>query len=254
MDASERARKAANARKNAGNTNTSSTSNNSGYGQTSGSKTIDLPKINDGSFDKNNELNPRIASNINFDGSSRTVGVSLPNLPTLTVDGISGLLKTTELKTISDVKNPGISEDEKCDRKTFERAKNDYEDGIRYLQLVQWANAYTGEQFRVIASQAKAYGQGLLAASEIEKVYQQFLELEKQKQITIEKGVNYVSQSHKTATVQASLPYTLAENESNLEQKRIKAKRSFEEAKQADIQLDDWLNSLNGNKERERVN
>jgi hypothetical protein len=238
MNADERAKKAATGKPK---TDTSKTNNR----VSTSNKTLSIPKATDTTFNPTT-VNPTIAGNVNFDFDSKSVAVELPGLPQLTIEGIAQSVKTITPKNITDVKNPGISDAEKADKAIFERAKNDYEDGVRYLQLVAWANTYKGEEYKVIASQAKAYQQGLIAASEVEKVYQQYLELAKQKQITTEKGVNYIAQSHKTATAQTALPYTIAENEATLETQRIKARRKFEEAKQANVEFDDWLTSLKG--------
>ena len=236
MNANERAKKAATGHKKTTTTDRHVSTDN---------KHLSIPKATDRTFDRN-DIKTEIAGNIDFNLESRTGVITLPNLPILTLDGIASSVKTTNLLDISDVRNPGIPEDRKADKATFERAKNDYEDGIRYEQLIVWANTYIGEQYKAIASKAKAYQQGLIAASEVEKVYQQFLELAKQKQITTEKTVNYIAQSHKTATVQTSLPFTMAENEATLEKQRIKALKGYEEAKQANVEFTDWLTSLKG--------
>jgi hypothetical protein len=247
MDVNARAKKAAEARK-SGNKSTTNTSNSST--SNTSNKSITLPKATDTtSFDKR-DIVTNISGAIDYNTSNQTTKVNLPNLPVLTVDGIAASVIQTNVKTITDVRNPGFTDDEKCDKATYERAKNDYEDAIRYRQLVVWANNYKGEEFKAIASAAKAYTQGLIAATDIERVYQQFIELSKQQQITTQKGVEYIGQSHKTATVQAALPYTLAENESTLEKQRVKAKKSFEEAKQANVELDDFLTSLRGKKDK----
>lgn len=236
MDANERAKRTANGQK--------KSSSNSTTTQTT-RKQLPVFKATESTF-THQTVRTEIDSNISFDLETKTGSIVLPNIQPITVTDVADRVKTTTLLDISDVRNPGITEDRKADKATFERAKNDYEDGIRYEQLIVWANTYIGEQYKAIASQAKAYQQGLIAASEIEKVYQQFLELAKQKQITTEKTVNYIAQSHKTATTQTALPYTMAENESNLEKQRIKAKKGFEEAKQGNVEFDDWLTSLKG--------
>jgi hypothetical protein len=241
MDSNERARRAATARK----TGKTTTSTSSSSTTSTTTKAIDLPKVGDSTFDKN-EVMTNIADAINFDASSRTVDISLPNLPNLTVDGIANSVKLPTIKDIDDIRNPGFSEDEKCDERTFKRAILDYQDAIRYQELIVWSNNYRGSEYKAIASAAKAYTQGLLAKSEIEKTYQQFLELSKQQQVTIQKGIEYIGQSHHSATVQAGLPYILADSESSLEKQRIKAKKNYEEAKQSNIEFDDWLASLKG--------
>ena len=191
-------------------------------------------------------VTPTITGNVDFNADSKTVDVSLPGLPNISVASIASSVKRTELHDLADVKNPGIPKEQLASKAEFERAKNEYEGGIRYQQLMQLANNFRGEEYKTIASAAKAYQQGLMATSEVEKVYQQYLELAKQKQITTEKGIAYISQAHKKATAQAALPFTVAENEAKLEQQRIKARKAYEEARQANTEFDGWLSSLNG--------
>ncbi len=91
----------------------------------------------------------------------------------------------------------------KCDERTFKRAVLDYQDAVRYQELIVWANTYKGSEYKAMASAAKAYTQGLITKSEVEKTYQEFLNLAKQQQITIQRGVEYIGQSHQTAIVAA---------------------------------------------------
>jgi hypothetical protein len=246
MDANARAKKAAETRK-ASRTNSTTSSNSN---MDTGLKSLSLPNTSIEALNNKTSVVTKIAGNVEFDTTKQTTKVNLPNLPVLTIGAIANSVIHTNPKVITDVRNPGFTEDEKCDKATYERAKNDYEDAIRYQQLIVWANNYKGEEYKAIASAAKAYTQGLIAATDIERAYQQFIELSKQQQITTQKGVEYIGQSHKTATVQAGLPYTLADNEMTLEKQRIKAKKNFEEVKQANVELDDWLTSLKGKKDK----
>jgi hypothetical protein len=244
MDANERARKAAQAQRDS-NTSTRVPGISGSNAATNSNKSIALPTTTASTFDKVDAVT-NIAGRVEFDIASRTTRVELPNLPQLTVDGVGSSLKHTTVKDIQDIRNPGFTEDEKCDKATYERVKTEYEDAIRYQQLIVWANNYKGEEYKAIASTAKAYTQGLIAKVEIEKTYQQYLELAKQEHITTQKGVEYIAQAHKTATVQAGLLYTLGETDALLEKQRIKTRKAFEEAKQADEEFDRWLTSLKG--------
>jgi hypothetical protein len=257
MDIKERAKKAVEARKrrNAQNngqststktssaktrtkTTTSSTSSSTFSTSNNG---IDLPKVTD--FTTTPEVNTTINGNVTFDSSSRAVSVQIPGLPQITPDSIAANVHIPTIKSITDVTNPEI--DKTVDQATFDRAKAKYEGGIRYQELIGWANKYIGSQYRALAESAKAYAAGLSSAVEIEKVYQQFLELVKQQKITAEKGVDYITQSHKTAVKQAGMVYSIAEQEALLSEQKTKAHKAFEKAKSAESEALEFIKGLN---------
>jgi hypothetical protein len=244
MDSTARAKRTASKAKSAS-TDTNSTSSNTGFNYST--KTLNLGGIRP---DFRQSISPQvsISDSVNFDVTTGHTQLDAPYLPQIDINTIGQSLKSTDLKVIDDVRNPGFSEDEKCNEATFERAKNDYEDAIRYQQLLQWANKYRGEEFKTLASNVKAFQAGLTTLTDIEKAKQQFLELLKQGKITEQKGTEYIAQSHRTATMQAQLPYTIAENEANLEQSRIRAQKSFEQAKLDNDLFEDWLASKRGEK------
>jgi hypothetical protein len=242
MDSSARAKRTA-SRAKSSNTESTSTTNNSEF--SGGSKTLNLGDIKP---DFRRAFSPQttISDSVQFDTTTGQTNIDTPFLPQLDIHTIGQSLKTTDLKDITDVRNPGFSDDQKCNEAIFERAKNDYEDAIRYQQLLQWANKYRGEEFKTLASNVKAFQAGLSTLTDIEKAKQQFLELLKQGKITEQKGTEYIAQSHKTSVIQAQLPYTIAENEANLEQSRIRAQKSFEQAKLDNDLFEDWLASKRG--------
>jgi hypothetical protein len=239
MDSKERVKKAVEARKKASSNNSrSSTNNQSKF--TSSSTNIELPKVTD--FTVNPEVKTSINGAVTFDSSSRSVSVQIPGLPQVTPDSIAGNLHVPVIKPIIDVTNPEI--DKTVDQATFDRAKAKYEGGIRYQELVGWANKYVGSQYKALAESAKAYTAGLSSAVEIERVYQQFLELQKQQKITAEKGIDYVIQSHKTATKQAGMVYSIAQQEAALSEQKSKAHRAFESAKYAEAESLEFIKGL----------
>lgn len=243
MDSKERAKRAANRAKENGSNSTSTAPTNANF--SGGFTTINLGGIRP---DFNQGIQPQttISDNIQFNASTGQTQIDTPFLPQLDINSVGSLLKSPDIVDIVDIRNPGFSADQKCDEATFTRAKNDYEDAIRYQQLIQWANKYRGEEFKSIASVAKAWQSGLAALTDIERAKQQFLELLKQGKITEQKGTEYIGQAHRTAVAQAQLPYTIAEAEANLEQAKIKAQKSFEQAKLDNDEFTDWLASKRG--------
>jgi hypothetical protein len=207
---------------------------------TEGQKSITTPAITN--FEAKPEVDTKIHGLIGYNSNDNSVTVNIPGFERSTLDQISSNVHSPELTQITDIKNPGIKNQATITE--FEKAKAEYESGIRYNELIVWANKYAGSQFKALAEKAKAFASGLVAQSEIEKVYQQFLELQKQKSITLEKGVNYIAQSHKTATVQSALPYTIAENEANLKKQQFKAAKGYQEAKKVESEFNDFLAEL----------
>lgn len=233
MDANSRARKAVENRQKTTATNTTRIYSN-------GQKTITTPVITNFSEDPRPETT--IHGSVAYDSATSSVNVSLPGFERSSLDDIAASVYSPELTRITDVKIPEIKN--QATVAEYESAKAKYEGGIRYNELIVWANKYAGSQFKALAEKAKAFASGLVAQSEIEKVYQQFLELQKQQKITLEKGVDYISQSHKTAVKQAMLPYTLAESEAALSKQKSKAEKAFHEAKQAQLDTSSFIKSL----------
>lgn len=235
----ERAKRAVNARMRNKASTSSTSSSNSNYSAGSGSK-IDLPKITD--FNQLPEINTQINNGVTFDSNSKNVTVAIPNAPNVDVNSIAGYSKFPELAVIEDITKPGIKN--KCDERSFNAAKLEYEGGIRYEQLVQLHNKYVAERWKSLTEAYRSYSQGLIAVWELEKVKQQFLEVAKQQNITQEKGIQYVEQAHKTAISQARLPYSVAGQEAELSKAKSKAQKSFYEAKKADSEVNDFIKQL----------
>lgn len=125
-------------------TTTSSTSSSTFSTSNNG---IDLPKVTD--FTSTPEVNTTINGNITFDSGSRSVSVQIPGLPQVTPESIGANVHIPVIKPITDVTNPEI--EKTVDQATFDRAKALYEGGIRYQELIGWANKYIGSQYRALA-------------------------------------------------------------------------------------------------------
>lgn len=248
MDSKTRAERAAKARQKT-NTNTStssaSTSNFNSNGQS-----ISIPKISQSTFDKKSLDNMHIANNVTVDMQNMTTNVTVPGIDNIDINSISERLHGGEFHYVTDIKNPDIPEDKQASKTEMERAIAIFERAINYEQIAQKANTYVGEQFKTLASKIKAYKQGVIAATDLEGLKQQIFDFLKAQKVTNDKGLGYVEQSHKSATIQAGVVYTVAENEAILEKKRIKANKAFEEAKHEGDGFDDWLTTLKGKSDK----
>ncbi|UKP01588.1 hypothetical protein [Nostoc sp. UHCC 0870] len=241
MDSAARVKKAVEERMKGAKSGSSTTTKTS---ISNGQKAVTTPSITN--FAEDPKAKTTIHGLVGYNSADSSVTVSIPGFERSDLNAIASQVHSPDLAAVTDVKNPGIKN--QATLSEFDKAKSEFEGGIRYNELIIWANKYAGSQFKALAEKAKAFGSGLAAQSEIEKVYQQFLELQKQQKITLEKGVDYVAQSHKTATKQAALPYTLAENEATLSKQKSKAEKAYHEALQAQSQTLDFIKSLNGSK------
>lgn len=173
---------------------------------------IELPRITD--FSKEPEVKTQVNSLVNYDSNSGTVAFEVPGIPSVNFDTVAGRVRFEELTQIDDVTKPGIKN--KVDEKTFNKAKLEYEGGIRYQQLAQLSNKYVAEEFKTLTESYKAYAQGLVAIGELEKVKQKFLDVLKQQAVTGTKANEYIDAAHNLAISTAKLPYTVADREAKL--------------------------------------
>lgn len=223
--------------------NSSNGSTSNGSAVSNGSLTsIEIPKVTD--FKEQPEVKTQVNSLINYDGKSGATAFEVPGIPSVSFDSVGGRVKFPEFTEIDDITKPGIKN--KVDQKTFDKAKLEYEGGIKYEQLAQLANKYVNEQFKTLTESYKAYAQGLMAISELEKVKQKFLDVLKQQAVTGTKAVEYIDAAHNLAITQAKLPYTVADREAKLSEARSKANRSFYSAKNAELEAMEFIASLSG--------
>ncbi|MEO0933843.1 MAG: hypothetical protein AAFY21_08815, partial [Cyanobacteria bacterium J06641_2] len=204
---------------------------------------IELPNF-DSSNRKETTVNPSINSSINYskDGG---ITVDTPGFTPIKLDDVFGAVHIPNIQKIEDVKNPNI--EGKATEAEHAKAIEEYKAGIRYQELVEWANNYIGSQYKALASAVKAATKGLNAATELERLNQQFIELQKQKKITQQKGFEYVEQSHKTAVIEQRVPYSAAEQIALLNKQKAKSEKAFHEAKSEEEKTRDFIANLGTN-------
>ena len=239
--------KSSRAKRNVKNRKTSTGTTGTGTGSTTPKATgngsftqIDFPKVTD--FSKEPEVKTSVNSLVNYDSKSGSVAFEVPGIPSINFDTVAGRVRFEELTTIDDITKPGIKN--KVDEKTFNKAKLEYEGGIRYQQLAQLSNKYVAEEFKTLTESYKAYAQGLVAIGELEKVKQKFLDVLKQQAVTGTKANEYIDAAHNLAISTAKLPYIVADREAKLSEARSKANQSFHKAKNAEQEALDFIGSL----------
>ena len=245
MDLNSRAKKAAETRRKNTKTSKAKTTTTS-VGTINEGETklaIELPNF-DSSNRKETTVNPSINSSINYskDGG---ITVDTPGFTPIKLDDVFGAVHIPNIQKIEDVKNPNI--EGKATEAEHAKAIEEYKAGIRYQELVEWANNYIGSQYKALASAVKAATKGLNATTELERLNQQFIELQKQKKITQQKGFEYVEQSHKTAVIEQRVPYSAAEQIALLNKQKAKSEKAFHEAKSEEEKTRDFIANLGTN-------
>lgn len=242
MDLNSRAKKAAETRRKNTKASKAKTSTSNSTSRVNDSETklsIELPTF-DGNG-KETTVNPSINSAIKYSKDSG-VSVDTPGFKPINLDDIFGAVHVPNIQKIEDVKNPNI--EGKATEAEHAKAIEEYKAGIRYQELVEWANNYIGSQYKALASAVKAATKGLNAATELEKLNQQFIELQKQKKITQQKGFEYVEQAHKTAVTEQRVPYSAAEQLALLNKQKAKAEKAFHEAKSEEEKAREFIANL----------
>ncbi len=243
MDLNSRAKKAAETRRKntkASKAKTTTTSSVGTINEGETKLTIELPNFNS-SNRKETTVNPSINSSIKY-SKDEGIGVDTPGFTSIKLDDVFGAVHIPNIKKIEDLKNPNI--EGKATEAEHAKAIEEYKAGIRYQELVEWANNYIGSQYKSLASAVKAATKGLNAATELERLNQQFIELQKQKKITQQKGFEYVEQAHKTAVIEQRVPYSAAEQIASLNKQKAKAEKAFYEAKSEEEKARDFIANL----------
>src|SRR4028118_2170984 len=129
----------------------------------------------------------------------------VPGLPThITPDAIAGMLpKFNESEyAISDPLNPPETLPQATEAQ-FDKGMTIYEGTQRALKLTGAAFDTTKERFTTLGKQAKAFGAGVKAATELERVKGDFLDYQGQLQTNEQKGIALDVSQHKTTTDRA---------------------------------------------------
>lgn len=158
--------------------------------------------------------------------TSATVSIDspIPGLMTVTPDLISGMMPAfkPEDYRINDPLNPPETLPQ-ATQSQLDKGMKIYEGATRSLKLTGAALDLTREKFTVIGKHSKAFGAGIQAATEIEKVKGNYLDYLNQKEVTTQKSVALdVSQVKTIADTNISI-YSKDELDQKLLQAQIKA-------------------------------
>ncbi|WP_375514650.1 hypothetical protein [uncultured Nostoc sp.] len=158
--------------------------------------------------------------------TSTTVPIDsrIPGLMTVTPDLISGMMPAfkPEDYRINDPLNPNDTLPQ-ATQSQLDKGMKIYEGATRSLKLTGAALDLTREKFTVIGKHSKAFGAGIQAATEIEKVKGNYLDYLNQKEVTTQKSVALdVSQVKTLADTNISI-YSKDELDQKLALAQIKA-------------------------------
>ncbi|OYE01288.1 hypothetical protein [Nostoc sp. 'Peltigera membranacea cyanobiont' 232] len=148
----------------------------------------------------------------------------IPGLLTVTPDLVPGMMPPFQPNQyhISDPLNPPETLPI-ATQSQFDKGMKIYEGSTRALKLTGAALDLTREKFTVIGKHSKAFGAGIQAATEIEKVKGNYLDYLNQKEVTTQKSVALdVSQVKTIADTNISV-YSKDELDQKLLQAQIKA-------------------------------
>ena len=184
---------------------------------------------------------PIVSSSRNTTGFSTVV----PGLVGITPDAIAGMMPQFQENSyaISDPLNPPellpqVSEAQ------FDKGMTIYEGTQRALKLTGAAFDTTRERFTVVGKQAKAFGAGIKAATDFEKVKGDYLDYQGQLETNEQKGINLGVSQHKTTTDRTTATHSTASLDEKLKQAEIAAQLARATTEDKQSKLDEYRKSL----------
>ncbi|MEA5516564.1 hypothetical protein [Nodularia sp. UHCC 0506] len=165
----------------------------------------------------------------------------LPGLLTITPETVPGMMPkfNPELYKIEDPLNPPESLPQ-ATQSQFDTGMKVYEDATRAIKLTGAALDLTREKFTVIGKHSKAFGAGVMAATETEKVRGNVLDYLSQKETTSQKGIGLDINQNATIVNGNIAVLTKQDSDEKLKQAEIKS----EELRLKTIEAQGKLNSF----------
>ena len=170
----------------------------------------------------------------------------VPGLPShITPDAVVAMLpKFNENEyAITDPLNPPETLPQATEAQ-FDKGMTIYEGTQRALKLTGAAFDVTRERFTTIGKQAKAFGAGVKAATEFERVKGDFLDYQNQLQSNEQKGITLGVSQHKTTTDRTAATHKIADMDEKLKQAEIAAELARATTQDKQNKLDEFRKSL----------
>jgi hypothetical protein len=188
---------------------------------------------------------PATSSPIATSSNNLAFSTVVPGLVGITPDAVAGMMPQFQENSyaISDPLNPPESLPQVTEA-LFDRGMTIYEGTQRALKLTGAAFDTTRERFTVVGKQAKAFGAGIKAATEFEKVKGDYLDHQNQLQTNEQKGISLGVSQHKTITDRTAAVHTTASLDEKLKQAEIAAELARASTQDKQNKLDEYRKSL----------
>jgi hypothetical protein len=169
----------------------------------------------------------------------------VPGLVGITPDAVAGMMPQFQENSyaISDPLNPPESLPQVSEAQ-FDKGMTIYEGTQRALKLTGAAFDTTRERFTVVGKQAKAFGAGIKAATEFERVTGDFLDYQGQLETNQQKGINLEVSQHKTTTDRTTATHSTASIDEKLKQAEIAAQLARATTQDKQSKFDEYRKSL----------
>jgi hypothetical protein len=180
---------------------------------------------------------------VNSSGSNSAI--SVPGLVPIVPDQIAGMLPSFNADSyqITDPLNPPENAPQ-VTQAQFDKGMAINEGMQRALKLTGAAFDTSRERFTTIGKQAKAFGAGIQAATEFEKVRGNYFDYLNQLETNEQKSIAFDISQVKTTTDRSKAVYVKVEMGERLKQAEIGAEKAQEETKQKQSQLDEFRKQL----------
>jgi len=170
----------------------------------------------------------------------------VPGLPThITPDAVVGMMPKFDESAyqIIDPLNPPETLPQATEAQ-FDKGMTIYEGTQRALKLTGAAFDTTRERFTTLGKQAKAFGAGVKAATEFERVKGDFIDYQGQLQTNEQKGIALGVSQHKTTTDRSAATHKTADMDEKLKQAEIAAEQARATTQDKQNKLDEFRKSL----------
>jgi len=186
-----------------------------------------------------------VASSPIVNSNNTSFSTVVPGLVGITPDAVVGMMPQFQENAyvIIDPLNPPESLPQLTEA-VFAKGMGIYEGTQRALKLTGAAFDTTRERFTVVGKQAKAFGSGVKAATEFEKVKGDYLDYQGQLETNEQKGISLGVSQHKTVTDRTAAVHTTASLDEKLKQAEIAAELARASTQDKQNKLDEYRKSL----------
>jgi hypothetical protein len=170
----------------------------------------------------------------------------VPGVPThITPDAVVGMMPKFDESAyqIVDPLNPPEALPQATEAQ-FDAGMTIYEGAQRALKLTGAAFDTTRERFTTLGKQAKAFGAGVKAGTDFEKVRGDFIDYQGQLQTNEQKGIALGVSQHKTTTDRASATYNTETMDEKLKQSELAAQLARATTQDKQNKLNEFRKSL----------